>query len=191
MSLPCPSGTGCSNVNAQQDHSKPVSKPAPVQTPLSTGPPGPCSSTNSSFHGAMGLARSLFQCGLPTWSQLPLSIHLVLGGSFLHAAGGSLHTHGPPHMAFLSHFLTLLFRLLLLQQFFSHFLNTYHRGTITVIDGLSLGQWQVYLGASWHWLHGTWRKLPVTSQRRHPVAYFPHPSATKTCHINPLHIPHL
>lgn len=44
----------------------PVGKPVPVWTPLSTGPSGPCSSTSSSFHGAMGLARSLFQCGLPT-----------------------------------------------------------------------------------------------------------------------------
>jgi len=45
----------------------------------------------------------------------------------------------------------------------------------TVDDGLSLGQWQVHLGACWHWLYQTWGKLLAASHRSHPYS----PPATK------------
>jgi len=52
--------------------------------------------------------------------------------------------------------------------FFPSFQICYHRVTTAVTDGLSLGQWQVHFGASWHWLYQTEGKLLAASHRSHP-----------------------
>ncbi|XP_051644098.1 ras GTPase-activating-like protein IQGAP2 isoform X9 [Manacus candei] len=55
------------------------------------------------------------------------------------------------------------------------------RGVTTISDWPSLGQRHVRLGAAWHWLCRTWRKLLAASHRSHPCG----PSAAKTWPCKP------
>ncbi|XP_064498107.1 ras GTPase-activating-like protein IQGAP2 isoform X5 [Pseudopipra pipra] len=55
------------------------------------------------------------------------------------------------------------------------------RGVTTISDWPSLGQRHVRLGAAWHWLCRTWRKLLAASHRSHPCG----PSAAKTWPYKP------
>ncbi|XP_027738674.1 ras GTPase-activating-like protein IQGAP2 isoform X10 [Empidonax traillii] len=56
------------------------------------------------------------------------------------------------------------------------------RGVTTISDWPSLGQRHVCLGAAWHWLCRTWRKLLAASHRSHPCG----PSAAKTWLCKPI-----
>jgi len=56
--------------------------------------------------------------------------------------------------------------------------------TITIADGLGLGQWRVCRGVGWHWLYQTWGKLLAASHRSH--RYTLPPTATKTLPCKPI-----
>jgi len=68
-------------------------------------------------------------------------------------------------------------------QFSSPSYIPYHRGATTTADCLGLGQWQVHLGAGWHWLYQTSGKLLASSHRSHTCRA----PLTKPGHINPTH----
>jgi len=69
-----------------------------------------------------------------------------------------------------------------LTEFISPSQLRYPRGPTTVTGRLSLGQWQVCLGASWHWLCWTWGKLLAASHRSQPCIP---PLATKILPCKP------
>ena len=133
----------------------------------------------------------LLWCGIPSmgyrWICAPLWTSMDCRGTTYLSMVFSMRCKGrlfapasraPPPPSFftdlgvcrvLSHVLTSLSLLPFYHSFFSSpSYICYHRGTTTIADGLSHGQKQVSLGAGWHWLYQTQRKLPAASHWKPP-----------------------